>query len=47
MDPRARVPYYQQVAVLALAHCSFLLLAAFCRDVARIGRAIVPEIGWP
>ena len=47
--PRARVPYYQQVAVLALALCSFLLgMAAFCPvDVARIGRVVVPEIGWP
>ncbi len=47
--PRARVPHYQQVAVLALALCSFLLgMAAFCPvDVARIGRAVAPEIGWP
>jgi len=47
--PRARVPYYQQVAVLALALCSFLLgMTVFCPvDVARIGRAVVPGIGWP
>ena len=47
--PQACVPYYQQVAVLALALCSFLLgMAVFCPvDVARIGRAVVPGIGWP
>ncbi|MFZ1643320.1 MAG: proton-conducting transporter membrane subunit, partial [Candidatus Contendobacter sp.] len=47
--PQARVPYYQQVAVLALALCSFLLgMAVFCPvDVAGIGRAVVPGIGWP
>jgi len=47
--PKACVPYYQQVAVLALALCSFLLgMAVFCPvDVAQIGRAVVPEIGWP
>jgi len=47
--PKARVPYYQQVAVLALALCSFLLgMAVFCPvDVARIGRAVAPGIGWP
>jgi formate hydrogenlyase subunit 3/multisubunit Na+/H+ antiporter MnhD subunit len=47
--PRAPVPRYQEVAVLALALCSFLLgMAVFCPvDVAQIGRAVVPEIGWP
>ncbi len=47
--PQARVPCYQQVAVLALALCSFLLgLAVLCPvDVAGIGRAVVPGIGAP
>jgi formate hydrogenlyase subunit 3/multisubunit Na+/H+ antiporter MnhD subunit len=47
--PKARVPYYQQVAVLVLALCSFLLgMAVFCPvDVAGIGRAVVPGIGSP
>jgi formate hydrogenlyase subunit 3/multisubunit Na+/H+ antiporter MnhD subunit len=47
--PRAPVPRYQEVAVLALALCSFLLgMAVFCPvDVAGIGRAVAPGIGWP
>lgn len=47
--PKASVPCYQQVAVLALALCSFLLgMAVLCPvDVAGIGRAVVPGIGSP
>lgn len=47
--PKARVPCYQQVAVLALALCSFLLgMAVLCpMDVAGIGRAVVPGIESP
>ncbi|MDS4042047.1 MAG: proton-conducting transporter membrane subunit [Candidatus Competibacter sp.] len=45
--PKASVSYYQQVAVLALALCSFLLgMTVFCPvDVVRIGRAVVPGTG--
>jgi len=45
--PKARVPRYQQVAVLALALCSFLLgAAALCPiNVVRIGRPHVALVG--
>jgi len=45
--PKARVPRYQQGAVLALALCSFLLGAAALLpfDVAQIGRTGLPAMG--
>ena len=45
--PKARVPGYQQGAVLALALCSFLLGAAALLpfDVAQIGRTGLPAMG--
>ena len=45
--PKARVPRYQQIAVLALALCSFLLgVAALCPiDMTQIGRSYIPLAG--
>lgn len=48
-SPKKQVPHYQQVVVLALAMCSFLLgIAAFLPvDVAQIGRSALPLTGAP
>ncbi|WP_322029122.1 complex I subunit 5 family protein [Paraburkholderia sp. J76] len=48
-SPKKQVPRYQQIVVLALAICSFLLgLAVFLPvDVAQIGRSTLPLAGAP
>jgi formate hydrogenlyase subunit 3/multisubunit Na+/H+ antiporter MnhD subunit len=45
--PKATIPCYQEIAVLALALCSFLLgLVALCPvDVVQIGRTLAPGVG--
>ncbi|MDM0000945.1 proton-conducting transporter membrane subunit [Variovorax sp. J22P240] len=45
--PKVRIPRYQQLAVLALALCSFLLgAAALCPvDMTQIGRSYIPLAG--
>lgn len=48
-SPKKQVPRYQQVAVLGLATCSFLLGLAVLLpvDVAQIGRTSLPSTGTP
>ena len=48
-SPQKQVPRYQQLAVLGLATCSFLLGLAVLLpvDVAQIGRTVMPPAGLP